>query len=177
MRFYVFLLSRGRVYTGFLLLTYCHVLRMSSVTNNSTGGSDWISDLFAMEIYSCYKGYHYNEHYSTVSFSDPTDGTALLWRLTSRTELFWLGRLTPIQETNWPKLTSEADWLTLIPVADCRRLTNFSLAFFVYHSDGPIENLAFLLLVTMEPTILGWLAYPWKFQLRLPSNDGLRSNT
>jgi hypothetical protein len=30
-----------------------------------------------MEIYSCYTGYNYNEYFSTVSFSNPTDGTAL----------------------------------------------------------------------------------------------------
>jgi hypothetical protein len=39
-------------------------------------------------------GYNYRNHYSTVSFSDPTDETALHWRLTSRTELFCFQRLT-----------------------------------------------------------------------------------
>jgi hypothetical protein len=39
-------------------------------------GSDWLPDLFAMEITTAH-GYNYNEHYSTGSFSDPTDGTAL----------------------------------------------------------------------------------------------------
>jgi hypothetical protein len=55
--------------------------------------SDWIPDLFAMEIYSC-THYNYNEHYSTGSFLDPTDGTVLRRRLTSRAEHFCCRRLT-----------------------------------------------------------------------------------
>jgi hypothetical protein len=39
--------------------------------------SDWIPDLFAMEIYSCYTNYNYGEHYSTGSFLNPDVGTAL----------------------------------------------------------------------------------------------------
>jgi hypothetical protein len=38
--------------------------------------SDWLLDLFAMEIYSFNTGYSYNEHYRTGSFSDAADGTA-----------------------------------------------------------------------------------------------------
>jgi hypothetical protein len=70
-------------------------------------GSDWILDLFAMEITttnSGYTGYNYNDHFSTVSFSNPTDRIALHWHLTSRTD--------------WRRLTSEADWLTLVPKTD-----------------------------------------------------------
>jgi hypothetical protein len=48
--------------------------------------SDWITDLFAMEITTA-QGYNYDEHYRTRSFSDPTDGTALRRRLASIPEI------------------------------------------------------------------------------------------
>jgi hypothetical protein len=36
-----------------------------------------ILNLFAMEITAATNGYNYNEHYSTRSCLDPTDGTVL----------------------------------------------------------------------------------------------------
>jgi hypothetical protein len=38
-----------------------------------------------------------------------------------------------------------------------------------------MESLVFLLFFTMETTIPRWRTYRWRFQLRLPSKDGLRS--
>jgi hypothetical protein len=59
---------------------------MGSVTDNSTWfGLD--TRFIHYGDYSCYTGYNYGEHFSTGSFSDPTDGTALHLRLTSMTGL------------------------------------------------------------------------------------------
>jgi hypothetical protein len=58
-----------------------------SVTNNFT----WIRIGYRIyslrRLYSC-THYNYSEHYSTRSFLDPTDGTVLRRRLTSRAEHF-----------------------------------------------------------------------------------------
>jgi hypothetical protein len=58
-----------------------------------------------MEIYSC-THYNYNEHYSTESFSGPTDRTVLHRRLTWRTDLFCFQRLTDDSLTRWRRLTN-----------------------------------------------------------------------
>jgi hypothetical protein len=123
--------------------------------------------------YNCSTDYNYSDHYTTGSFSDPTDGTALLWRLTSRTH----------------SRTDSGDRLV------------FSVASHIQHLDGPIENLAahcWLLGNQHSPTYCWllcdqhWPSYCWllcdhqyrsnershgNIQLRLPSNDGLQSNT
>jgi hypothetical protein len=81
--------------------------------------------------YNYYTCYNYCEHYSTGSFSDPTVGTALHWRLASRTH--WR-RLT--SATDWRRLTHKADglgltsktnWPRLTHKADGRGLTNSAL--------------------------------------------------
>jgi hypothetical protein len=65
----------GMCQRGALPVIYCHVQGVVACLITRRG-SDWIPDLFAMEIIATH-GYNYNEHYSTSSFSDPTDGTAL----------------------------------------------------------------------------------------------------
>jgi hypothetical protein len=46
------------------------------VTNNYVD-SDWLPDLFAMEIYSYYTDYNYGERFGTGGFLNPAVGTAL----------------------------------------------------------------------------------------------------
>jgi hypothetical protein len=56
--------------------TYCHVLWMGSVTNNST----WIrieDRIYSLWRFTTSTGYNYWHHCSTRSFSNPADGTAL----------------------------------------------------------------------------------------------------
>jgi hypothetical protein len=57
-------------------VTSCIPRLCGSVTNNTTRVRT------GYRVYSLWRltaatGYNYNEHYSTVSFSDPADGTAL----------------------------------------------------------------------------------------------------
>jgi hypothetical protein len=94
--------------------------------------SDWIPDLFTMEIYN-YTHYNYNEHYNTDSFLDPTDGTVLR-RLTWRTDLFCFQTLTGDDSlTHWRRLTNSFR---------CQRLTNslLCIAFPLQHRAVPMEN-------------------------------------
>jgi hypothetical protein len=65
---------------------------MSSVT-------DYDVVRIGYRIYSLWRftitdGYSHCDHYSTGSFLNPADGTALRWRLTSESDRFWLRRLT-----------------------------------------------------------------------------------
>jgi hypothetical protein len=116
-----------------------------------------------MEIYSCYS-YSYVDHYSTGSFSDPTDGTALRWRLTSRTDY----SLASIPEADWRRLTPKADW---------RGLT-LCIVFRFQHRAGNNGNTGF-------PSVGYHVTQQYRsgervhgnIQLRLPSNDRLQSNT
>jgi hypothetical protein len=140
-----------------------------------------------MEIYSCYIDYNYYEHCSTVSFSDLTDGTALHWRLTSR--------------THWRRLTSATDWCRPTPTADGRGLANSALFCLLYITLGRFGRKSGLPTVgcyankTCYPTV-GCMATnsTWVvsvslptvkesrvcmgvFNLPWPSNDCLQSNT
>jgi hypothetical protein len=102
-----------------LPLTYCHIYqRWCGVTNNST-----TRVRFGYRIYSLWRFITTNRlqlqwehlHTGTGSFLDPTDGTVLRRRLTSRAEHFWLRRLTDDDSLkHWRSLThSESkDWLT-----------------------------------------------------------------
>jgi hypothetical protein len=69
------------------------------VTDNSTRVRIGCRILFAMEIYNCYTGYNYNEHYNTGSFLDPTDGTVLFKDSLKKTDFG--DRLTDIALTAW----------------------------------------------------------------------------
>jgi hypothetical protein len=95
-------------------VTYTTVVCGMCVTNNYVD-SDWIPDLFTMEIYSC-THYNYIEHYSPDSFSGSTDGTVLRRRLTWKTDLFCFQTLTDDD--------SLAHWRRLTNSFRCRRLTN-----------------------------------------------------
>jgi hypothetical protein len=64
-------------------IIYCHVLRVGSVTDNSTRIGYHIYSLWRVQLQT---GYNYNEHCSTGSFS--------LRGLSSRTDRFWFRRLT-----------------------------------------------------------------------------------
>jgi hypothetical protein len=88
-----------------------------------------------MEIYRRYTGYNYNDHFSTVSLLDPTDGIALRWRLTSR--------------THW-RLTSATDWLTLIPETWLTKTNSVYCLPPCNTVPATKETLAFLLLVTRQ---------------------------
>jgi hypothetical protein len=102
------------IYIYIYIYVYIYILSRipgmcGSVTNNSTRVR------IGYRIYSLWRfitatGYNYNEHYSTDSFSGPTDGTALRRRLTSRTEYFLLRRLTDDDDslTHWRGLTRSA---------------------------------------------------------------------
>jgi hypothetical protein len=107
------------------------VLWMGSVTNNSTRvriGYRIYSLWRFTATNSCYTGYNYSEHYSTGGFSDPIDGTALRWRLTSRTQ-----------------------WWRLIPKANGRGLSKTLLLSPLFSTvPATMETLAHLLLVTMQ---------------------------
>jgi hypothetical protein len=131
---------------------------VGSVTNNSTRVR------IGYRIYSLWRftaaaDYNYNDHYSTGSFSDPTDETALRWRFTSR--------------THWRRLTSATDWRRLTPKADGRGLT-LCIVFPSLTLSATMETLALLLLVTMQRNNTGVVSV---LRLRLPSNDGVQSNT
>jgi hypothetical protein len=66
----------GPVFRRKVASIYCHVLLMGIVTNNST----WIRAgyrIYSLKRFTIRDGYNYRDHYSTVSFSNPTNGTAL----------------------------------------------------------------------------------------------------
>jgi hypothetical protein len=116
--------------------------------------------------YNC-TDYNYSERFNTGSFSGPTDGTVLRRRLTWRTDLFSLRRLTGDDSlTHWCRLTNPFR---------CQRLTNSlsCIAFPLQHRAVPMENTRPRLLgnhatrqyrvasVSMKPIVVLGMAQPY----------------
>jgi hypothetical protein len=66
-----------QVYTGLQMMKHIVTYtRCGSVTNNATRA--WIGyRIYSLWRFTITNGYNYKDHYSTGSFSDPIDGTAL----------------------------------------------------------------------------------------------------
>jgi hypothetical protein len=105
------------------------------------------------------------------------------WRLNSETD--WRGLTS---ETDWRRLLSSGsgDWLTLIPETNWRRLTlkadgrglTLCIVFRSLTHPATMETLALLLLVNMQCNNTRVVSISMELLLlRLPSNDGLQSNT